>query len=107
METSVNKNQQTQQKSANQLNILVKYVTKYSKIVQDYGNIKNCIKHENEDNDEYTYQGINIKDKDALVLHLLKQNGDLQNKIIEMASQSTVTNNSNDNSYNTTIVHPT
>ena len=26
--------------------------------------------------------GINIKDKDALVLHLLKQNGDLQNKLI-------------------------
>jgi hypothetical protein len=45
--------------------------------------------------------GINIKDKDALVLHLLKQNGDLQNKIIEMASQSTTTNNNN-NSFNTT-----
>jgi hypothetical protein len=51
----------------------------------------------NEDN-EYMYQGINIKDKDALVLHLLKQNGELQNKIIEMASQSSITNN---NSHNT------
>jgi hypothetical protein len=30
------------------------------------------------------YQGINIKDKDALVLYLLKKNGDQQNKIIEM-----------------------
>ena len=39
---------------------------------------------EDEDN-EYMYQGINIKDKYALVLHLLKQNGDLQHKIIEMA----------------------
>ena len=32
---------------------------------------------------EDTYQDIHIKDKDALVLHLLKQNGELQNKIIE------------------------
>jgi len=31
------------------------------------------IKQSNEE-DEYMYQGINIKDKDALVLHLLKQN---------------------------------
>ena len=42
---------------------------------------KNC--NNNEDN-EHMYQGIDIKDKDALVLHLLKQNGDLQNKIIEI-----------------------
>ena len=34
------------------------------------------------EHDDY-YEGINIKDKDALVLHLLKQNGELQNKIIE------------------------
>lgn len=52
------------------------------------------------DNDKYMYQGINIKDKDALVLHLLKQNGDLQNKIIEMASQANTINNNN--SHNTT-----
>jgi hypothetical protein len=59
--------------------------------------------YEKED-DEYMYQGINIRDKDALVLHLLKQNGDLQNKIIEMASQASVTNNNNTNtnSHNTT-----
>ena len=50
---------------------------------------------EDDEDDEYMYQGINIKDKDALVLHLLKQNGDLQNKIIEMASQTSVTNNNN------------
>jgi len=50
--------------------------------------------------DEYIYQGINIKDKDALVLHLLKQNGELQNKIIEMASQSNMINSHN-NSHNT------
>ena len=55
----------------------------------------------NSENDEYMYNGINIKDKDTLVLHLLKQNGNLQNKIIEMASQSNITNNNN--SHNTTI----
>jgi len=54
-----------------------------------------------EEDNEYMYQGINIKDKDALVLHLLKQNGDLQHKIIEMASQATITNN---NSHNTTNI---
>jgi hypothetical protein len=45
--------------------------------------------------------GISIKDKDALVMHLLKQNSDLQNKIIEMASveRSIVTHT---NSHNTT-----
>ena len=48
--------------------------------------------------------GINIKDKDALMLHLLKQNGELQNKIIEMAQNtSQITNNTNNtNSHNTT-----
>lgn len=63
---------------------------------------KTCI-HNQQDTevDEYMYQGINIKDKDALVLHLLKQNGELQNKIIEMASQTSITNN-NSNNNNTT-----
>jgi hypothetical protein len=64
---------------------------------------KQCLSTNKEDKeDEYIYQGINIKDKDALVLHLLQQNGDLQNKIIEMASQTSVTNNNNTNSHNTT-----
>jgi len=57
--------------------------------------------NQNNFDEEYTYQGINIKDKDVLVLHLLKQNGDLQNKIIEMASNSSITNN---NSHNTTNI---
>jgi len=53
--------------------------------------------------DNNIYQGINIKDKDALVLHLLQQNYQLQHKIIEIASQSTITNNNtNTNSHNTT-----
>jgi len=48
--------------------------------------------------------GINIKDKDALVLHLLKQNGELQHKLIELSSEKSNTNfhNTNTNSFNTT-----
>jgi len=46
--------------------------------------------------------GINIKDKDALVLHLLKQNGELHNKLIELSKEKSITNNTNNNSNNTT-----
>jgi hypothetical protein len=48
--------------------------------------------------------GINIKDKDALVLHLLKQNGELQHKLIELSMEKSVTNNTNTNNncHNTT-----
>ena len=52
------------------------------------------------DNIQYI-DGININDKNALVIHLLKQNTELQHKIIDMASKSTITNNTN-NSHNTT-----
>ena len=69
---------------------------------------KKCIdkekdKEKDDDDDNY-YEGINIKDKDALVLHLLKQNGDLHNKLIEMSCKSNITNNNNNssNSHNTT-----
>ena len=68
---------------------------------------KQCIdkkeKEKEKDDDNY-YEGINIKDKDALVLHLLKQNGDLHNKLIEMSCKSNITNNNNNNSnsHNTT-----
>jgi len=59
-------------------------------------------KEKEKDDDNY-YEGINIKDKDALVLHLLKQNGDLHNKIIEMSCKSNIINNNNNsNSHNTT-----
>jgi len=34
---------------------------------------------------EMMHNGINIKDKDALIVYLLKQNGELQNKLIEIA----------------------
>jgi hypothetical protein len=57
---------------------------------------------EKDDDDDNYYEGINIKDKDALVLHLLKQNGDLHNKLIEMSCKSNITNNNNSNSHNTT-----
>jgi hypothetical protein len=42
--------------------------------------------------DENTYQGINIHDRDALVMHLLKQNSDLHNKIMNMSSMASTTN---------------
>ena len=44
--------------------------------------------------------GINIKDKDALVLHLLKQNGELHNKLIELSSEKSKTNNNTNNNTN-------
>jgi len=46
--------------------------------------------------------GVNIKDTNALVLHLLKQNGELQNKLIELSTDKSITNNTNTNSFNTT-----
>lgn len=49
---------------------------------------------------EDMYQGINIHDKDALVLHLIKQNSDLQNKIINMSSNSITNNITNNNTTN-------
>jgi hypothetical protein len=52
--------------------------------------------------EETMIDGINIKDKDALVLHLLKQNTDLQNKIIDMVSNTNNTNISHNNSHNNT-----
>jgi hypothetical protein len=48
--------------------------------------------------------GININDKDALVLHLLKQNTELQHKIIDIASKPNSINSNNNiktnNSFN-------
>jgi hypothetical protein len=62
-----------------------------------YRHKKTCIGEETQYID-----GINIKDKDALVLHLLKQNGELQNKLIELSTEKSITNNTNTNSFNTT-----
>jgi hypothetical protein len=68
---------------------------------------KKCITEDEEKDDkEIMFDGINIKDKDALVLHLLKQNTDLQNKIIDMVSNTNNTNishNNNTNSNNKTF----
>lgn len=51
--------------------------------------------------DANTIDGIDINDKDAIVMHLLKQNSELQNKLIEMtAHPSCVATNSNINSLN-------
>ena len=47
--------------------------------------------------DENIIDGINIKDKDALVIHLLKQNGELQKKILDMSSDKSITNSNNNN----------
>jgi hypothetical protein len=52
---------------------------------------KKCLNKE----DEIIIDGINIKDKDALVIHLLKQNGELHNKLIEISSDKSITNNTN------------
>ena len=42
--------------------------------------------------DDIIVEGINIKDKDALVLHLLKQNVELQNKLIDFSMDKYKTN---------------
>ena len=67
---------------------------------------KKCIEIEEEQTEENGYyEGINIKDKDALVLHLLKQNGELQKSLIEMSKDKSITNNNtnNTNSHNKTF----
>ena len=110
METIVNKNQQIQQKiSKSTQHTCEKCEKKFKNRSGLWKHKKKCLFYCNQEDDdednEFMYQGINIQDKDALVLHLLKQNGDLQNKIIEMASQSSITNNNNNshnNSHNTT-----
>lgn len=69
----------------------------FSKVIKKY-NCKNCNKHFNDRaglwrhnknciNNEFIIDGINVKDKDALLLHLLKKNNELQNKIMEITSK--------------------
>jgi hypothetical protein len=63
---------------------------------------KKCIPIEEEQTEENGYyEGVNIKDKDALVLHLLKQNGELQKSLIELSKDKSITNNNNTNCHNT------
>ena len=57
---------------------------------------------DNNDDDKYIIDGINVKDKDALVMLLLKQNSELQRKIIEITSQTQNITNSHNNIHNTT-----
>jgi hypothetical protein len=69
---------------------------------------KKCtIKNNEEDKSEENgyYEGINIKDKDALVLHLLKQNSELQKSLIEMSKDKSIINNTNNT--NNTNCHNT
>ena len=56
---------------------------------------KICLKNEN----------IDLKDKDNLIIQLLKQNGELQKSLIEMSKEKTVTNNNttHTNSHNKTF----
>jgi len=62
---------------------------------------KKCLKKEEED---IIIDGINIKDKDALLIHLLKQNGELQKSLIEMSKEKSITNNNiHNNSHNKTF----
>ena len=63
---------------------------------------KKCIQNNNNevdenDSDEEYYEGINLKDKDALVIHLLKQTVSLQNSLIEISKNVMTTNNINTN----------
>ena len=70
-----------------------------------YKHMSSLCAHKKKCSGESLYiDGINIKDKDALVLHLLKQNGELQNKLIELSKEKSITNNNtnNTNSHNTT-----
>ena len=64
---------------------------------------KKCLKKEEEEED-IIIDGINIKDKDALLIHLLKQNGELQKSLIEMSKEKSITNNNiHNNSHNKTF----
>jgi hypothetical protein len=47
--------------------------------------------------------GFDLQDKDALILHLLKQNGELQKSLIEMSKEKSITNNNTNNSHNKTF----
>ena len=58
---------------------------------------KKCTVEKEKTEENGYYEGINIKDKDALVLHLLKQNGELQKSLIEISKDKSVTNNNNTN----------
>lgn len=48
---------------------------------------------------------VDIHDKDAIIMHLLKQNGELQKSLIEMSKEKSITNNNNthNNSHNKTF----
>jgi len=49
--------------------------------------------------DDETNKVIDLKDKDSLIIHLLKQNGDLQKSLIEMSKEKSI-NTNHTNSHN-------
>jgi hypothetical protein len=62
-------------------------------------------KHKLKCNGNEKREEINIQDKDALVMHLLQQNRELQDKIMELASETKICNSNNTNYCNTTNIH--
>ena len=53
--------------------------------------------------DDSIDESIDITDKDALILHLLKQNGELQKSLIEISKDKSIINTTNNNSHNKTF----
>lgn len=51
--------------------------------------------------------GININDKDALVIHLLQQNSELQKSLIELSKEKIITNSTHGNTNNINNSHNT
>jgi hypothetical protein len=71
---------------------------------KEYESNNGLWKHKKKCDKEIIIDGINIKDKDALLIHLLKQNGELQKSLIEMSKEKSITNNNiNNNSHNKTF----
>jgi hypothetical protein len=88
------------QNSKKTLNFTCKKCNKgYTSRVGLWKHLKICNEITEDDEGDY-YQGINIKDKDALVLHLLKQNCELQKSLIEVSKDKSITNNTNNNNHN-------
>jgi len=71
---------------------------------KEYKHMSTLCAHKKKCDKEIIIDGINIKDKDALLIHLLKQNGELQKSLIEMSKEKSITNNNiNNNSHNKTF----
>ena len=68
---------------------------------KEYKHMSSLCAHKKKCDKEIIIDGINIKDKDALVIHLLKQNGELQKSLIELSKEkNSITNNICNNTTN-------